>query len=594
MGMSHDSLSKERKMMQATGEVPGWYTTQGYSLFKDKYAYKGETVRGAFMRIAKHLSQYAMNPDVAKIQFFHLLWSGKLAPSTPVMTNVGTERGMSVSCAGSYIGDSVSEFYKGYGEIAMLSKLGFGTASYLGDIRSRGTKIKSSGGKADGVVPVFDSCLDTVNKISQGSQRRGAWAGYIPFMHDDFEELLEYVRKFQAGSNLGVIFEQEDIDALNANDPEAVNRFAELLYLRARTGKGYMWKNHTANALAPQAIKNAGFPIKGSQLCSEIALPADKDHTFTCILSSLNLALWDEITRDDIMWSVYFLDAICSDFLKQASGIEELHKAVRFTEKARALGLGTLGFHTYLQSHSAPFGGSHAKVINHSIYNTIRKSAEDASRNLADFYGEPEWCKGTGMRNATLMTIAPNMSSALLCGSVSQGVEPIITNAYIQQSAGGEYVRYNPTFVALMREKGQYSEEALKDIAMNHGGSVQHLEWLSEHEKDVFKTAYEIDQFKIIELASDRQRDIDQAQSINLFFAAEADEKYVAEVHKAFLLDPYLKSLYYLRSTRGVVASKGECGADLGSSESDKYSKSKFKTVIQPQQDEPVCSSCEG
>lgn len=579
--MSHEQLSEERKYLQSIGEVPEWYTTQGYSLFKDKYSYQGETVKGCFERIAKHLAQYLPSDMPAERRFFELMWSGKLAPSTPVMTNTGTPRGMSVSCAGSYIGDSVSEFYESYGEIAMLSKLGFGTASYLGDIRPRGSHIASTGGVADGVVEVFDSCMTTVRKISQGATRRGAWAGYLPFGHDDFEEVLAYVQKNQAGSNLGVVFEQSDIDALKSGDETAIDRFADLLYLRARTGKGYMWKNHTANALAPQAIKDSGITIKGSQLCSEIALPSDKDHTFTCVLSSLNLALWPLITGDDIEWSIFFLDCVCEDFIRAGRKYKELHKAIRFTEKARALGLGTLGYHTYLQTMMIPFDSAAALDVNFNIYKQIRYHANNASLRLGKMLGVPEWCKNTGMRNATLLTVAPNMSSALLCGSVSQGVEPIITNAFIQQSAGGEFVRYNPLFVQLLKEKGHYSEELLHDIAMNHGGSVQHLEWLSNRERNVFKTAYEIDQYSIIEQASDRQQEIDQAQSINLFFKADADEEYVAGVHKKFLLDPYLKSLYYLRSTRGVESSKGS---------------TKKETVkVQPiMQDEPACSNCEG
>lgn len=557
MGMSHDQLSEERKTLQLSGEVPEWYTTQGYGLFKDKYAYNNETIRGAFNRIATHLSKYYPNSDLACEKFFDLLWSGKLAPSTPVMTNVGTPRGMSVSCAGNHIGDSVSEFYSSYAEIAMLSKLGFGTASFLGDIRSRGTPIKSNGGKADGIVPVYDSCIDVVGKISQGSNRRGAWAGYVPFGHPDLMEVLSYVQKHPADSNLGVTFEEEDIEALKSSDPDALDRWAELLYTRARAGTGYMWKNHTANDLAPIPIKNSNLRIRGSQLCSEISLPADSEHTFTCILSSLNLAMWDEITPDDIKWSIVFLDMVCEDFLNSAYQYKELDKAIRFTVKARALGLGALGFHTYLQKNGLAFGSYGAKKLNKEIFQTIRKYATESSIELGELIGVPEWCEGTGQRNATLLTVAPNMSSALLCGSVSQGIEPIITNAFIQQGAGGEFVRYNPQFIEVMKKYGHYSEAALKDIAMNYGGSVQHLDWLPDHEKLVFLTAYEIDQFDIIDLASERQEYIDQAQSLNLFFVSDTSEDYVAAVHKKFLLDPRLKSLYYLRSTRGVVASKG-------------------------------------
>lgn len=553
--------SAERKRLQALGEVPLWYTTQGFIMFKKKYAYNGETVKGAFTRIATTLAKHSPFPD-AKDKFFDLLWSGKLAPSTPVMSNTGTPRGMSVSCAGNYIGDSVAEFYEGYTEIAVLSKLGFGTASYLGDIRPRGSIIKSTGTHADGILAVVDSCLDTVTKINQGG-RRGAHASYIPFSHQDFDEICGYIIQNPGAVNIGWTFEEKDITDLKNKDPEAIRRWNEILYIRCRTGKGYLWRNDNANALAPQAVKNSGIRIKNSQLCTEIALPADEEHTFTCILSSLNLTMWDSITVEDIKWSIYFLDAVCTDFLEQAKTIKHMEKAVRFTEKARALGLGTLGFHSLLQSKNLAFESFDAMLLNEKIYSTIMSAATEASQELARISGEPEWCAGTGLRNATLITIAPNMSSAILAGGVSQGVEPYINNAYIQQSAAGDYVRYNPYFMELLKQKGKYSLELLKDIAQNYLGSVQHLDFLSDHEKNVFKTAYELDQNTILMLASSRQKFIDQAQSINLFFSADADEKYIAQVHKNFLLDPYLKSLYYLRSERGVKSTK-DCVACEG------------------------------
>ncbi|UZV39650.1 ribonucleotide reductase A subunit [Trabzonvirus APT65] len=552
-----EKYSLERKKLQAEGEVPGFYTTQGYIMFKRKYAYQGETVKGAFNRIASTLSQYDPRPE-AKEKFFELMWSGKLAPSTPVMCNTGTTRGMSVSCAGNYVGDSVESFYESNAEIAVLSKNGFGTASYLGDIRHRGSPIHSSGGEADGVVPVFDTYVDTKTKISQGNSRRGEWAGYLDISHPDFWELIGYLQKNPASAHIGWVFEQKDVDALQAGDQEMRNRWKEVLYMRCRTGKGYMWKNHTANDLAPSAIKASGMRIRSSQLCTEIALPADEDHTFTCILSSMNLAMWDEITDEDIFWCVRFLDAVCSDFLSKARGIKFMEKAVRFTEKARALGLGTLGFHTYLQEKMVAFESGEAHMINNQIYSRIWNVAVKASIVLGEELGVPEWCTESGQRNATLITIAPNMSSALLCGSVSQGVEPIICNAFIQQSNSGDFVRYNPKFVEIAKARGEFSDSMIRDIANNHYGSVQHLEWLTDEEKAVFKTAYEINQHAILRLASARQRHIDQAQSINLFFSAEEDEKVIADVHKEFLLDPRLKSLYYLRSERGVKPSNGE------------------------------------
>ncbi|UIW10569.1 ribonucleotide reductase [Aeromonas phage BUCT695] len=564
MTTEYEKISAERKTLQASGEVPDWYTTQGYTMFLRKYSYNGETVRGAFTRIAKALSIHTMNQEESFEKFFNLLWSGKLAPSTPVMCNTGTNRGMSVSCAGNYVDDSVESFYSKNTEIAVLSKNGFGTASYLGAIRGRGTPISTSGGMADGIVPVFDTYVDTKTKISQGSSRRGEWAGYINISHPDFWEMMGYLQKNQASANVGWVFEREDTEKLEAGDEEMIKRWNEVLYMRCRTGKGYMWKNYLANELAPQPIKNSGISIKSSQLCTEIALPSDVNHTFTCILSSLNLAKWDEITDDDIKWSIRFLDAVCTDFLAKARNVKYMEDAVRFTEKARALGLGTLGFHTYLQSKMVAFESGEAHMMNNQIYKRLWDVALEASKELGTEYGVPEWCVGTGQRNATLLTIAPNMSSALLAGSVSQGVEPIVSNAYIQQSNSGDFVRYNPMFVKLAKERGKYTDAIIRDIAINYAGSVQHLDWLSESEKLVFRTAYEINQSAIIRLASARQRWIDQAQSINLFFSADEDEAVIATVHKEFLQDPRLKSLYYLRSERGVKASNGECVACEG------------------------------
>lgn len=561
--MKFEDLSAERKRLQSEGELPEWYTTQSWIMFKRKYAYESETVKGAFERIAKHLAQYSIHEDAFQ-KFFDLMWTGKLSPSTPVFCNTGTDRGMPVSCSGNFVGDSIEEFYYTNAEMAVLSKNGFGTSSYLGAVRPRGAKINSSGGEADGVVPLFDTYVDTKDKISQGSNRRGSWAGYLNVSHPDFWELIGYLQKNPASANIGWVYEKADLEALQSGDEEAIRRWNEVLYMRCRTGKGYMWKNWVANETAPHAIQNSGISIKASNLCSEISLPADSEHTYTCILSSLNLAKWDDITDDDIKWSIRFLDAVCDDFLRMAKGKRFMERTVRFTEKARALGLGAMGFHTYLQSKMIAFESAEAHMVNNQIFSHIKKCATEASTELGTEMGVPEWCEGTGQRNATLMTVAPNMSSALLCGGVSQGIEPIVCNAYIQQTAGGDFVRSNPKFIEVAKSKGMYSDELMNDLAINYNGSVQHLEWLTDEEKLVFRTAYEINQHAIIRLASARQRYIDQAQSVNLFFSADEDERVIAEVHKEFLEDPRLKSLYYLRSERGVKASTGECVACSG------------------------------
>lgn len=559
-----EKISTRRKQLQKDGVVPEWYTTQSLIMFERKYAFQGETVKQAFERIAKTLSRhYTVDVDTAQNRFFEIMWKGLLAPSTPVMCNTGTNRGLVVSCAGSYTEDSIYGFYDTNKEIAILSQEGFGTSSYLGDIRARGTKI-SRGGEADGVVNVLDTYTDTTSKVSQGNNRRGQCASYLPLDHGDFWEVAGYILKNPASANIGWMLSAEVIAKLELGDEELVKRFNRVMYLRCRTGKGYIWKNDTANRLAPQAVRNSGISIKASNLCNEIALPQDKDHTFTCVLSSLNLSKWDEFEDDTIFWAVAFLDCVVSEMLEQSKDKNGLEKAVRFTEKSRALGLGTLGFHTYLQSKMIPFDGLHAHILNNKIFSELQQQSVAASIKLGTLFGEPEWCVGTGQRNATLNAIAPNMSSANLAGSVSQGIEPIVSNCYNQQSAAGELTRMNPTLIGLMKERGVYSLEVMDDLSKNWSGSVQHVSWLTDDEKRVFKTAYELDQSVIIRMASMRQRFIDQGQSLNLFFSADEDERLIADIHKQALLDPYIKGLYYLRSERGIKASTGECVACEG------------------------------
>lgn len=559
-----EKISQRRKLLQKEGEVPEWYTTQALIMFERKYAYKGETPKGAFKRVAKTLSKhYTDNVELAAEKFFNIVWDGLLAPATPILCNTGTNRGLVVSCAGSYTDDSINGFYEAYKETAVLSQEGFGTSSYIGDIRPRGSSI-SRGGKADGVVPVIDSFSDVTAKVSQGNNRRGQIANYIEVSHGDFWEVCGYILKNPASANIGWMFTADDIAKLETGDEELVKRWNEILYIRCRTGKGYFWKPDTANRLAPQAVKNSGISIKASNLCNEISLPQDTDHTFTCVLSSLNLYRWKEFEEDTIYWSIAFLDCVVSEMLEQSKNIIGMEKAIRFTEKSRALGLGTLGYHSFLQKESIPFDGLHAHIWNNKIFSEISKQAKQATIKLGTLYGEPLWCEGTGQRNATLMALAPNMSSSELAGSMSQGIEPLVSNCFNKQSAAGELTRMNPELVKLMRSKGIFDIKIMDDLAINHSGSVQHVDWLTDEEKSIFKTAFEINQESLLRQASMRQRFIDQGQSLNLFFSADEDESYIAELHKIALLDPYIKGLYYLRSERGVKASTGECKACEG------------------------------
>jgi ribonucleoside-diphosphate reductase alpha chain len=558
-----DYLSEERKQLQKEGLVPEWMSTDGWGLFKSKYSVKGEQAfYGRARTIAQTAAQYTENPPEWESKFFDLIWKGWLSCSTPVLANMGTTRGMSVSCSGQYIGDSVDQFYTNLWESAMLSKYGFGTSGYLGDIRPRGASI-SVGGEASGTLPVFQDFVNMSRKVSQGSNRRGAWAGYLPVSHKDFDELADFVKEFPDDANLGWNWSDEDTKLANSGDPETIRRFKKILKLKMITGKGYLFFPDKVNRRSPQMYKDLGLKVKSSNLCTEITLHQDEDHTYTCVLSSMNLNFRDDWKNTDAVFNAtVFLDCVAEDFIRKAEHIPAFRKAVNFTKKSRALGLGVCGFHTYLQKKMIPIESLDALWTNKEIFSDIKENAVRASKWMATHphYGQPEWCKGYGVRNTHLLAIAPTMSTALIMGGVSQGIEPSIGNAFIQASAGGESERINPVFLDLMKKRGKYTRKLVREIADKHG-SVQHLDWLTDEEKLVFRTAFEVSQESLLRLASQRQEFICQAQSLNLFFSAEESESYIAKVHKIAIEDPNILSLYYVRTQAGVAASSGECVA---------------------------------
>lgn len=557
----YDSLSKERKKLQEAGELPEWFTTLGWQAFKSSIAYKGETFKGACNRISSTLARHMLDPKEWQPKFYSLLWDGNLAGSTPALANIGTDRGCAVSCSGNYVFDGVYDFYETLQEAAILSQQGFGTSSYLGDVRPRGSAI-SRGGKASGVILPLRNFVNAARDISQGGVRRGSWAGYYPIDGNDFWEIVEEIKNKPDDLNIGWNISDAFIQRLESGDKEALSRYQRALKIKCITGKGYFLFIDRVNKFNPPMYKELGLSVKASNLCTEITLHSDIDHTFSCVLSSLNLANWDKFDKDTIFNSIVFLDCIAEEFIQVGKNIRGLEKVIRFTEKSRALGLGALGFHTYLQQNNVPFESLEAQFINDKIFKKIKEEAVRATKWLAEHYGEPEWCKGYGVRNTHLLAIAPNTTSALICGSVSQGIEPIYKNAYTQGTASGEMSRINPVLIDVLKAKGKYTDAVINDI-INHKGSVQHLDFLSDHEKLVFKTAFEIDQKVIVRLAALRQKYICQSQSLNLFFAADEDERYISEVHKEAFLNENIKSLYYLRSEAGVQASK-ECIACHG------------------------------
>ena len=556
----YQDLSKERRKLQSEGSLPEWMTTNAWGMFKQKYLFGVDTYKEQIQRIASTLSSHTDEPEKWNDIFFNMIWNGWLSPSTPVLANTGTDRGMPVSCSGSTIPDSIEGFFDSYKETAVFSKNGFGTSVYCSGIRPRGSVINGAKGTAEGSIPVIEMIRNTVRQVSQGSSRRGACASYLNIQHDDMWELCDLMKNVPDDLNIGWCVGQDFIDNLDAGDKDSIARYQRSLKTKVLTGKGYYYFIDKVNNLAPAPIKNCGFPILAGNLCAETAIPSNDDYSFTCVLSSLNLSRYHEWKDTDTIFnSTVFLDCVASEFIASAKRNNvNLPKAIKFTEDFRALGLGVLGYHTLMQDNMISFGSMDAHYLTAEIFKKIDEESLRASQWMAKKWGEPKFCKGYGVRNATRIAIAPTMSTALLCGSVSQGIEPVYKNVYMQDSAAGAMKRINPSLLKLLKIKGKYTDKVINSIIDNKG-SVSHLDFLSEEEKNVFKTAFEIDQMVIIRLASLRQRYIDQAQSLNLFFDADESERYISEVHKAAFKDPYIKSLYYLRSEAGVSAAKSVC-----------------------------------
>lgn len=566
------ALSEERKQLQEQDLLPAWISTAGYQLLKEKYLYEVDNPRQQYERIArtaaKHMAKWGKEEE-AYTEFFNLLWKGWLSPSTPVLANMGTDRGMPVSCSGGYIADSIVDkdsgegFYQHYKEVAALTKNGFGTSGYMGDIRPRGAKI-SVGGKASGVLDVFTSGVDVIRKVSQGTARRGAWAGYLPIEHGDFYELADHIAHHPDDANVGWTIKKKTIEAMNDQDVEVITRLQRAMKTKMVTGKGYYVKTDTINEQNPQMYKDMGLEVNASNLCAEITLFSgmynDLMYTFTCVLSSMNLFLWDEWKNTKaVYWATIFLDCVAEEFIQKAKGMAGLEAAVRFTESSRALGLGAAGFHSYLQEHMIPFESLEAHMWNNEVFKYMNEESLKASQWMAEVMGEPEWCKGYGVRNTHRMAVAPTKSTALIMGGISEGINPDAAMIFTQNTPAGEVERITPTFLNFMKKKGVYSKKHVQEV-IAASGSVQGVDWLDDFEKSVFKTAFEINQEVVIRLADQRARFIDQSQSVNLFFSSEEEEEWIGYIHWLAFNAKYLKSLYYIYTLTGVHGSK-DCEA---------------------------------
>ena len=558
----------ELQELKDIGEAPSWLQTEGFETLKRGYLLPGETPRSMYNRVANSAGSYYN--QILKEKFFDYMWRGWLCPATPILANLGTDRGLPISCNSIHVGDSIHSIFNKSLELAMLSKNGAGVGIYLGDIRGRGSRIKGNG-TSEGIIPwakVYDS---TTVAVSQGSTRRGASAAYLPIDHPDIHEFIN-IRRPTGDINRrclnlhhGVCISDSWIkDMINGNIENRL-LWSEILKSRVETGEPFLFFNDNVNKANPLCYKENNLSVSTSNICTEIMLYTDTDHSFVCCLSSLNIVKFDEWKDTDLPEvATYFLDAVLEEYIKKASSIPGLEASVRSAVKGRAIGIGILGWHTLLQNKNLPFDSFESMMLNSLVWKTIKTKAETATMILAKEKGEPEWCKGYGRRNTHLLAQAPTMSNSIISGGCSEGTQPLAANIIGQKSAKGTFIRKNPALEVLLDSKGKNTSEVWKSIN-EESGSVMHLKFLKDEEKLVFLTAREINQHAIIKQAGQRQKYIDQGQSVNLFFGSNSDPKYIHEVHLA-AWEEGLKSLYYCRSEgvlKGDLASrsKDDCAA---------------------------------
>ena len=524
-----------------------WLNEESEQMLNRGYLLKGETVEGAIERITSAAAKRLYKPEL-KEAFKEMITKGWISFSSPVWANMGTQRGLPISCFNVHVPDSIEGITHKMGEVIMQTKIGGGTSGYFGELRHRGTAVTDNG-KSSGAVSfmkLFDTAMDVV---SQGGVRRGAFAAYLDIDHEDVEEFLQIRDIGNPIQNLfmGVCVPDYWMQDMIDGDVDKRRIWAKVLESRQQKGMPYIFFSDNVNRNKPQVYKDKGLTINASNLCSEIMLPSTQEESVICCLSSMNLELYDEWKDTDaVKLAIYFLDAVLSEFIEKTEGNYYLTSARNFAIKHRALGLGVLGYHSYLQRNMIPFESMEAKQFNAKVFKQIQEQSIAASRELAHIYGEPEMLKGYGLRNTTTMAIAPTTSSSAILGQTSPGIEPFASNYYKAGLAKGNFMRKNKYLTKLLEEKGLDNEDVWRDIMLNHG-SVQHMSQLTQEEKDVFKTFKEISPMEIVTQAAQRQQYIDQAQSLNLNIPSTMPIKDVNKVMiEAWKMG--VKTLYYQRS----------------------------------------------
>ena len=554
------NLVSDTTQWVAGKDFPEWMDEVGAATISKGYLLPDETPKKAYRRVAHSIANRINRPDLES-KFFKYIWNGWLGLASPVLSNTGTDRGLPISCFGIDTPDSVRGIGLTNAELMKLTALGGGVGISTSRIRPRGTEITGNG-KSEGVVPwckIYDSAIIATN---QGSVRRGAASVNLDINHPDIKEFMQ-IRRPKGDPNRQclnlhqcVVVDDTFMRKLQDRDSEAMSLWLDILKTRVETGEPYIMFKDNVNKNNPLAYAMNNLDVTMTNICTEITLHTDEEHSFICCLSSLNLAKYDEWKDTDIVeTSIRFLDGVMQEFIDKSNGKDSMIRTHRHALKGRALGLGVMGWHSFLQKKGLPFNSIASTAWTHTLFSDIRQKAEATSRELAKEYGEPVWCRGTGMRNTHLLAIAPTVSNSRL-NNCSAGIEPIPANIYTFNGAKGTFIVKNKELEELLESKGKNTENTWDQILADNG-SVQNLPALTESEKEVFLTFSEVNQLELVRQAAIRQKYIDQTQSLNLCFDPTDSPKWINQCHmEAWKLG--VKTLYYLR-TDSVI--KGDLGS---------------------------------
>jgi ribonucleoside-diphosphate reductase alpha chain len=559
------NISVNTSNWEAGKDYPSWMDEISLATVSKGYLIPGETPKIAYRRVARAAASRLRKPELEN-RFYKLMWNGWLGLASPVFSNMGTDRGLPISCFGVDTPDSVRGIGLTNAELMKLTSQGGGVGISVSRIRPRGTEITGNG-KSEGVVPwckIYDSTIIATN---QGNVRRGAASVNLDINHPDIEEYLQ-IRRPKGDPNRQclnlhqcVVVDDIFMRKLESRDQEAMALWAEILKSRMETGEPYIMYKDNVNKNNPIAYMMNNLDVSMTNICTEITLFTDEEHSFICCLSSLNLAKYDEWKdTDTVEVATWFLDGVMQEFIDKSNGKDSLKRTHNHAKKGRALGLGVMGWHTYLQQKQLPFNSIASTAHTHNIFSDIKNKAERASRDLAQEYGEPLWCRGTGMRNTHLLAIAPTVSNSVITGGISAGIEPLPANIYTFNGAKGTFIRKNKVLEVLLESKKE-NKNKWWDQMLADGGSVQNLPdtVLSPDEKEMFLTFPEINQLELVRQAAIRQRYLDQTQSLNLSFDPNDSPKWINQCHiEAWKLG--IKTLYYLR-TDSVI--KGDLGSRM-------------------------------